>query len=121
MSTYNTRSINNIPLFKIKHNLFRNFFFLSAVIEWNKLELNIRNSESLNIFKKTLLNFIRPSGSTVFNHHNPIGVTLLTRLRLGLSHLREHKFKHSFQDSLNPICSCGNDIETSNLFLSSLS
>ena len=22
-------------------------------------------------------------------------------------------FKHSFQDSFNPICSCGNDIETS--------
>ena len=38
-------------------------------------------------------------------------------LRLGLSHLREHKFKHGFQDSLNPICSCGNDIETSAHFL----
>ena len=29
-----------------------------------------------------------------------------------LSHLREHKFKHSFQDTLNPICNCGNDVET---------
>ena len=113
MSTYNTRNTNNIPLFKVKHNFFRNSFFPSAVIEWNKLDLNIRKSESLSIFKKTLLYFIRPSGSTVFNCHNPKGVKLLTRLRLGLSHLREHKFKHRFQDSLNPICSCGNDIETS--------
>ena len=57
---------------------------------------------------------MRPSGSTVFNCHNPKGVKLLTRLRLGLSHLGgEHKFKHSTQDSLNPICSCGIDIETS--------
>ena len=102
VSTYNTRN-TNIPLFKVKHNFFRNSFFSSAVIEWNKLELNIRNSESLNIFKKTLLNFIRPSGSTVFNCHNSKGVKLLTRLRLGLNHLCEHKFKHSFQDSLNPI------------------
>ena len=86
-------------------------------MERNKLDLNIPNSENLNIFKKTLLNFIRPSGSTVFNCHNPKGIKLLTRLRLGLSHLREHKFKHSFQDSLNPICSCGNDIETSAHFL----
>ena len=31
---------------------------------------------------------------------------------LGLSHLREHKSKHSFQDSLNPFCSCGLDIES---------
>ena len=116
-STYNIRNANNIPLLKVKHNFFRTSFLPSAVIEWNKLDLKIGNSESLNIFKKTLLNFIRPSGSTAFICHNPKGVKLLTRLRLGLSHLREHKFKHSFQDSLNPICSCGNDIETSAHYL----
>ena len=103
--------------FKVKHNFSRNSFFPSAVIEWHKLDLNIRNSESLNIFKKTLFNFTHPAGSTVFNCHNPKGVKLLTWLRLGLSHFREHKFKHSFQDSLNPVCSCGNDIETSAHFL----
>ena len=117
VSTYNTRNTNNIPLFKVKHNFFRNSFFPSVVIKWNKLDLNIRNSESLNNFKKTLLNFIRPSGSTIFNGHNLKGVKLLTRLRLGLSHLCEHKFKHSFQDSLNPICICYNDIKASAHFL----
>ena len=117
VSTYNTRNTNNIPLFKVKHNFFQNSFFPSTVIKWNKLDINICNSESLNIFKKTLLNFIHPSGSTVFNCHNPKGVKLLTRSRLGLSHLREHKFKHSFQDLLNPICSCGNGTETSAHFL----
>ena len=74
-------------------------------------------SESLNNFKKILLNFMRPSGSTVFNCHNPKEVKLLTRLRLDLSHLREHKFKHSFQDSLIPFCICGNDIEKPAHFL----
>ena len=33
-------------------------------------------------------------------------------IRLGPGHLHEHKFKHSFQDTPNPICSCGSDIET---------
>ena len=113
VSRYNTRNTNNIPQFKVKHNFFLNSFLPSAVIEWNKLDLNIRSSESLNIFKKSLLKFIRPSGSSVFNCHNLRGAKLLTRLRLGLSHLREHKIKHGFQDTLNPICSCGNDIETS--------
>ena len=28
------------------------------------------------------------------------------RLHLGFSHLREHKFKHNFQDTLNPLSSC---------------
>ena len=105
VSRYNTRNTYNIPQFKVKHNFFRNFFFPSAVIELNKLDLNIHNSESLNIFKKNLLKCIRPSGSSVFNCNNLRGVKLLTRLRLGLMHLREHKFKHGFQDTLNPICS----------------
>ena len=72
----------NISLFRVKHNFFQNPFFPSAVIEWNKLNLNIHNSERLKIFKEILLNFIRPSGSTIFICHNPKGVTLLTRLRL---------------------------------------
>ena len=113
----NTRNANNIPQFKVKHNFFKNSFFPSVVIEWNKLDLNIRNSENLFIFKKKLLKFIRPSGNSVFRCHNPKGIKLLTRLRFGLSHLREHKFKHDFLDSLNPICSCDKDIEMSTHFL----
>ena len=31
--------------------------------------------------------------------------------------LREHKFKHSFQDTLNPFCSCGLGVETNTHFL----
>ena len=95
VGTYNTGNTNNIPLMKVKHNFFQNSFF-SPIIEWNKLDLNIHNSKTFNIFKKTLLNFIRPSGSTVFNCHNPKGAKLLTTLRLDLSNLRKHKFKHSF-------------------------
>ena len=43
---------------------------------------------------------------------NRHGIKLLTRLRVGLSHLREHKFRHNFQDSLDPFCNCGRHIET---------
>ena len=32
--------------------------------------------------------------------------------QLGLSHLHEHKFRHNFQDSLDPFCNCGRHIET---------
>ena len=34
-----------------------------------------------------------------------------------MSHLREHIFKHSFQDCLNPLCFCGDDNETFNHYL----
>ena len=45
------------------------------------------------------------------------GTKHITRLHLGLSDLRDHKFKHGFLDSLNPICSCGWDIETTYHYL----
>ena len=38
--------------------------------------------------------------------------TLFTRLRIGFSHLKEHKFKHNFQDSVDPLRSRGNGIES---------
>ena len=34
------------------------------------------------------------------------------------SHLREHKFRHNFNDTIDPFCLCGtNDLETSEHFL----
>ena len=36
----------------------------------------------------------------------PIGLKFLTCLCLDFSHLNEHRFRHNFQDCLNPLCSC---------------
>ena len=40
----------------------------------------------------------------------------MTRLHLGLSHLREHKFNHNFQNCISPLCSFGMDIESRSHF-----
>ena len=53
-----------------------------------------------------------PSSEKIFQCLSPKGIKLVTRLRLSLIHLREHKFKHSFQDTLNSLCSRGLDRET---------
>ena len=52
--------------------------------------------------------------NSIYNIHDPVGIKYLTRLRLGLSHLNEHKFRHNFQDCLNPLCSCSLEVETTN-------
>ena len=114
---YRTRNVQNIPHINVKHQFFKNTYFPSTTIEWSKLDSNIRNSEILNIFISKILKFIRPTTNSIFGCHNPIGVRLLTRVRLGLIHLREHKFKHGFQDTLNPLCSCGKEVETTFHFL----
>ena len=86
------------------------------MVEWNKLSREIRNSENIRIFKKRFLEFIRPSPNSIFDIYNLYGIKLLTRLLPGLSHLYEHKFKHGFNDTINPICICGGDIELLNHF-----
>ena len=80
--TYVTRNVYGIPLIKIKHNIFKNTFFPYVIIEWNKLDPNIWNAENFGIF-----------------NHN--GIRLMTRLSLGLSHPREHKFNHNSQNCVN--------------------
>ena len=76
-------------------------------MECNNLDSNVRNSESLALFKKRILAYIRPSANTTFHCHNPDGLKLITKLSLGLSHFRFHKIEHSCQDTLNCICNCG--------------
>ena len=43
-----------IPHFKLKHNFFKNSFFLSTVIEWNELDLIICNPKVSLVSKAKL-------------------------------------------------------------------
>ena len=90
----------------------KTLFFPFGLSERNKLDLNIRNSTSFNSFKNKFLISIRSFAKYAFDIHNPLGNKLLTRLRLGLSHLHDHKFRHCFQDTLNPLCECGKDVKS---------
>ena len=119
-SNYHTRDADKITLFHTKHKFFKNSFFPSTVIEWSKLDPNLRSAASLSAFKNNFLKFIRPPPNRVFNCQNCKGIKYLTRLHLVPSHLREHKSKHSFQDTLNPFCACGLDSETNTHFFTLL-
>ena len=102
----------------MQNTTFSNMFsLLSTIIKWNSLDPHLRKSENFSLFKSNILKFIRPSPNSVYNCHNPRGICLITRLRLGLSHLREHKFKQAFQDTLNLLSSCGNGVEYTEHFL----
>ena len=77
--------------------MFKNSFFSSAIIEWNKLDSNLRKYNSY-VFKIITLKLICRFSNSFFDSHNSIGIQYMKRFRL--SHLREHKFKHSFLDSI---------------------
>ena len=52
---FNTRNTDKKNLFHTKHNFFKNCFFPSTAIEWNKLDFNFRSISSLGVFKENLL------------------------------------------------------------------
>ena len=70
------------------------------------------------MFQHHLLKIIQPVSNPVYNIQNYIGLKLLNRLRLGLSHLDEHGFNHNFQNCINPLCPCSLEVEsTAHFFL----
>ena len=63
---------------------------------------------------------IGSSLNTASDFHKPLGLRLLTRLTLGLSHLNKQKFNRSFKNCVNTPCTCSLEIKsTSHFFLHS--
>ena len=114
--SYQTRSSDKFLHMCCRTEYFANSFFPYTIKEWNNLSPEIRKSVSYEVFKNSLLKFIRPSPNSLFNVSDSLGIKLLTRLRLGLSHLREHKFNHNFQDTINPLCPCSLESESTTHF-----
>lgn len=101
-----------------RSNYFANSFFPYSINEWNKLDVAIRELDSLPLFKKSILEFIRPKPSPIYNIMDSLGLKLLTRLRVSMSHLKDHKHRHNFADTLVPLCNCGLlESETTSHFL----
>ena len=71
---------------------FKYSLLLSTLYDWFNLDLKIRNSEAISIFKNRSLSFIHPVQTNICNIFDPKGLTFLTRLRLGLSHFNGRDF-----------------------------
>ena len=110
-----------IPPFRMpfcRTERYRSSFFPYCISEWNKLDRSLRELPSSETFKNAILKSLRPKGNPVFRVPDNKGVIFLTRLRVGFSHLREHKFRHNFADTLDPFCNCRtNSIETTEHFM----
>ena len=89
-----------------RRKLFQNSLLVFLVNIWNKLNLAIRWAESHLLFQEKLLELIRPTRNNTYPIHDPLRTKLLNRLRVGFSYLWEHKFRHNFADTLNPLWAC---------------
>lgn len=68
-------------------------FFPSVVTEWTILTFDFRNENSFTTFNKRILEFVRLPTNSVLKYHNIKGINIVTRHRLGINHLKGHKFK----------------------------
>ena len=75
-------------------------FFLIAYLKLYKL------------FKSSIRLIFTIKEDSVLAAHDKVGIKLITRLRIGFSHLNNHKFRQNFKDAINPLCSCGKAIES---------
>ena len=116
---YQTRSAcqNKMKTLSGRTKAFNSSFYPYSIKQWCALSDEIRNIVSVNKFKETTISFIRLKENSVFAIHDTKGLKLLTRLRLNFSHLNEHKFRHGFKDTVDPMCRCGLETETTLHFL----
>ena len=80
----------------------------------------MQNSESIAVFKNKIPSFIRPSKKSIFNVNDPEDAKYLARLRRCFSRLNEHKIRHGFLDTLNPLCNCSLEVEDNEHFFPAL-
>ena len=110
---HNTRQANNLSNVFTRTNLYSDYFLSSTVRSWNELDLNIRSSKSIAIFKR----LIRTQNDKIPVYYyvgNRIGQILHCRLRMNCSTLNSHLFFKNLVNS--PNCSCG-AIETTTHYL----
>ena len=116
-TTYPIRSRPVVGQIRARTEKFKASFYPHCLLEWNKLDPEIRTSPTVGIFKKKLCAQIRPPANSVYGIHDPKGVAYLTQLRVGLSILNFHKFRHNFRDTMNPMCPINDGIEDTEHFL----
>ena len=95
---------------------FQNSYFPYCYHSWKNLDISLKNSPSLDIFKNRYLNTIRPKYRDCFHIRDRYGISLLSKLRLDFRDLREHRFRHNF-NCPSPDCLCGNGIESTSHFM----
>jgi hypothetical protein len=97
----NSKRLKNIIC---KKTNYKTTFFPSTIIDWNNLEIEIKNITSQNVFKKRMLTKIRPKKSSYFGLLDNDKVRYLTMLRMELSPLRAHKKRYNFLDTSDDTC-----------------
>ena len=115
-NTRDIRSTHSVSTYYCTIHVFKYSFFHYTIWEWNKLDFQPRNAESFKKFRNTLLKLGWPTPDVICEVLHPLYLKLLTRSSLGLSHHNKHRFKHNFENCINPLCTCSLEVESAKQF-----
>ena len=87
---------------------FKNLYFPFCISKWKKSINLLTQSENTRKFKNTLMKDIKSNDRLLFSIHD----LQLYQLRLNVSHLNEHKFRHNFKECVSSMSGCGLKIES---------
>ena len=110
---YSLRNSNDIQTIYARTNLYFNSFLPATIRDWNNLPLHVRQSDSLETFKKHLNSDLSPPPS-FYNAGSRLGQVFHTRLRLECSSLNAHLYSRNLVEC--PLCACG-EIENTTHFI----
>ena len=87
-----------------RSNRYMNSFFTHAIASWNLFMEIFKYKEvpSTGLLKRDI-SLIRPESKS------PVGLRYLFQLRVSLSPLKAHKWRHNFSDTISGICDCKQD------------
>ena len=91
-------------------------FFPDAIASWNICIKHFDDVPSFDI-QKHINTFFCPKTKSTFCIHDPVGLRYLFQLRVSLSPLRSHKWRHNFTDTPSEICRCKQGIEDTSHFI----
>ena len=114
---YSFRNADVIWQIRARSTRFKTSFYPDCFSEWNMLDPKIMVSPSLSSYEANLWKPIGPTPKVVHGIHDPKGLAILGQLRVGLSKLSFHEFKHKFRDTFSPSCSTIDWVEDTEHFL----
>ena len=89
-------TISKLDRFSAEQKVLVILFLPQEIRERNKLDASICEAPLYSVFRKSTFRLIQPTANSIFGTNHVSGVQLLTRLRVGFSYLKKHKFKHNF-------------------------
>jgi len=117
IANYDLRNADKLPSFRCRTAMFEKSFFPKTILDWNNLNPNIRNAESLESFKNKLSREKNTSQIPKWFYVGERRYSMIhARLRMLCSTLNDYLFSqiHVIDD---PQCPCGHNRETTKHFL----